>query len=68
MFIEIEKIMDGHVLFGDTSKVKVKGQAKILIHCKDENERLISNIYYVSDIMSNILSLGQLLERDYTVL
>jgi hypothetical protein len=37
IFIEIEEIMDGHVSFGDASKVKVKGQGKILIHCKDEN-------------------------------
>jgi hypothetical protein len=50
IFTEIEEIVDSQVSFGDVSKVKVKGQCKILIHCKDENERFISNVYYVPDI------------------
>jgi hypothetical protein len=62
-----EEIVDGHVSFGDASKVNVKGQDKILIHCKDGNERFISNVYYMSDMKSNILSLEQLLECGYTV-
>jgi hypothetical protein len=40
IFTKIEGVMDGLVSFGDASKVKVKSQGKILIQCKDENERL----------------------------
>jgi hypothetical protein len=58
MFTEIEEIMDGHVSFEDASKVKVKSQDKIFIHCKDRNKRFILNIYYLPDIKSNILSLS----------
>jgi hypothetical protein len=62
MFTEIDKIVDSHV-----SKVKVKGQNKILIHCKDGNERFISNVFYVLDMKSNILSLDQLLKHSYMI-
>jgi hypothetical protein len=58
MFIKIEEIVEGHVSFGDASKVKVKGKDKIFIQCKDGNERFISNVYYVPDMKNNILSLG----------
>lgn len=45
MFTEIEDIVDGHMLFRDASKVKVKGLGKILIQCRDGNERFISKVY-----------------------
>jgi hypothetical protein len=67
MFNEIDEIVDSHVSFEDASKVKIKGQNKILIHCKDENERFISNIFYVLEMKSNILSLGQLLKHSYMI-
>jgi hypothetical protein len=67
IFIEIEEIVDDHVSYRDALQVKVKRQCKILNHCKDENKRFISNVYYVSDMKSNILSLRQLLERGYMI-
>lgn len=57
--------MDSYMSFRDALKVQVTNQ------CKNENKRFISNVYnvyYVSDIRSNILSLAQLLEHGYTVL
>ncbi|GJZ17380.1 retrovirus-related pol polyprotein from transposon TNT 1-94 [Tanacetum coccineum] len=45
LFKELQVVKDGHVSFGDASKVQVKGR----------------------DLKSNILSLGQLMERGYSV-
>ncbi|KAJ4769831.1 polyprotein [Rhynchospora pubera] len=67
MFTEMQEVVDGHVSFGDASKVKVEGQGKVLIQLKNGSETFITNVYYVPDIKSNILSLGQLLELGYTV-
>ncbi|KAJ4813156.1 polyprotein [Rhynchospora pubera] len=67
MFTEMQEVVDGHVSFGDASKVKVEGQGKVLIQLKNGSETFITNVYYVPDMKSNILSLGQLLELGYTV-
>ncbi|KAJ4788299.1 polyprotein [Rhynchospora pubera] len=67
MFTEMQEVVDGHVSFGDASKVKVEGQGKVLIQLKNGSDTFITNVYYVPDMKSNILSLGQLLELGYTV-
>ena len=39
----------------------------ILIKLKDESHQLISDVYYIPTMKSNILSLGQLLEKGYEI-
>ncbi|XP_078178580.1 uncharacterized protein LOC144572778 [Carex rostrata] len=67
LFVEMQEIEDGHVSFGDTSKVQVKGRGKICFSQKDGKEGLIEDVYYVPDLKSNILSIGQLLEKGHSV-
>jgi hypothetical protein len=64
---ELKEIADDHVFFGDTSKVRVEGEGNILIKLKDETQKFISSVYYVPKMKSNILSLGQMLERGYMI-
>ncbi|GJV24619.1 retrovirus-related pol polyprotein from transposon TNT 1-94 [Tanacetum coccineum] len=64
---ELTEVIQGHVSFGDASKIEVKGHGNIRF-LYDEEERSIEDVYYVPAMKSNILSLGQLMEKGYSVL
>ena len=66
LFVEM-KYASGEVTFGDASKVEVKGKWKISFTLKDGKPGLIEDVYYIPDMKSNILSVGQLLEKGHRV-
>ena len=58
------EVVQGHVSFGDASKIDVKGRGKIHFF-QNGKESMIEDVYYVPTMKSNILSLGQLMEKAY---
>ena len=66
--VELDESLSDKVAIGDESKVVVKGKGNILIRLKNREDQFISNVYYVPNMKSNILSLGQLLEKGYYIL
>ncbi|KAK8318181.1 hypothetical protein V6Z12_A13G158100 [Gossypium hirsutum] len=63
LFKEMRKVETGDVSFGDASKVEVKGQGTVCYLQKDGLVGSIQDLYYVPDLKSNILSMGQLMEK-----
>jgi hypothetical protein len=45
----------------------VKGRGKIYFSQKNGKEGLIEDVYHVPDLKSNILSMGQLFEKGYSI-
>ena len=53
--------------FGDSSKIEVKGKGEIFFSQKDGKQGRIEDVYYVLDMKNNILSLGQLVKKGYSI-
>ncbi|KAD4585292.1 hypothetical protein E3N88_22893 [Mikania micrantha] len=67
LFAELDERVIGQVKFGDGSKVPIKGKGTLLFNCKNEDQLLIQNVYYIPALHSNVLSLGQLTEDGYEI-
>ncbi|GJR05852.1 zinc finger, CCHC-type containing protein [Tanacetum coccineum] len=61
-FRDIDESIIGRVRFGDGSYVEIKGRGSILLGCKNNEQKIVSDVYYIPNLRSNILSLGQLTE------
>lgn len=62
-FNELDKTVTGRVKFGDGSAVKIEGKGSIIFKCKNGEQRVIRDVYFIPTLCSNILSLGQLAEE-----
>ena len=67
LFGDLYETIEGQVTFKDTSKVPVKGKCNIPIRLKNDDHSYIVYVYYILAIKHNMLSVGQLLEKGYTL-
>jgi transposase InsO family protein len=67
LFSDLDETIQGLVTFGDTSKVPFKGKGNIPIKLKNDDHSYIADVYYVPAIKQNLVSIGQLLEKGYTL-
>ncbi|XP_052626764.1 uncharacterized protein LOC128133397 [Lactuca sativa] len=66
-FSQLDEGMNGRVKFEDNPCVKIKGKGAILFQGKRGQQRPMKEIYYISDLKNDIISLGQATEVGYDI-
>ncbi|KAL7595300.1 hypothetical protein Lser_V15G28083 [Lactuca serriola] len=61
-FRDLNREVQGYVRFGNDAKVRIEGKGSIIFQCKNREQRKLQEVYYIPDLCSNIISLGQLSE------
>ncbi|XP_010471120.1 PREDICTED: uncharacterized protein LOC104750957 [Camelina sativa] len=61
-FYKLNESIRGKVKFGDDSQVDIKGKGSISFITKGGEKKLLADVYYIPDLRSNIISLGQATE------
>lgn len=54
-------------MLGDESIVSIQGKGSILFQCKNADQCLLTKVYYIPRLKSNIISLGQMTEESNRV-
>lgn len=62
-FKSLDEGATGQVRFGDGSTVEIKGKGTIGFRCKNGEELVFHEVYFIPDLCNNIISLGQLSEN-----
>jgi len=66
-FAELDHLVNRKIRFADNSMVSAAGIGKVLIHRKDGKKASITDVLYVPNMKSNLISIGQLLHKGYTM-
>ncbi|GJS23761.1 cellulose synthase A catalytic subunit 3 [UDP-forming]-like protein [Tanacetum coccineum] len=61
-FCDLNETVQGYVKFGNETKVRIEGKGTIVFQCKNGEHQKLQEVYYIPDLCSNIISLGQLSE------
>ncbi|XP_068466675.1 uncharacterized protein [Phaseolus vulgaris] len=67
LFADLDDSFHTKVKFGDGRFVLVTGKGRILITLKNGDHKYIYDVFYVPDMKSNLLSMGQLAEKGYVM-
>ncbi|XP_018465591.2 uncharacterized protein LOC108837003 [Raphanus sativus] len=61
-FNSLDDTITGKVRFGDDSRIDIKGKGSILFVSQDGRKKMLANVYFIPELRSNIISLGQATE------
>lgn len=63
VFTELDMTVSGTVKFGDGSVAEIRGRGTVMFQSQTEEHKVLTNVYYIPQLRSNIISLGQLDEN-----
>jgi len=66
-FSELDDSVNRKIRFVDNSIICAAGIEKVLIHRKDGKKACITDVLYLPNMRSNLISIGQLLQKGYTM-
>ncbi|KAG7557329.1 Zinc finger CCHC-type superfamily [Arabidopsis suecica] len=61
-FTKIDETVTGKVRFGDDTRIDIKGKGSVLFISKNKEKKILADVYYIPDLKSNTISLGQATE------
>ena len=67
-FFELDGDVTGRVKFGDGSRVEIRGHDTIIFRCQNGEHHALTDVYYIPQLRSSIINIGQLDERGSKVL
>ena len=53
--------------FGDGSSVEIQGKGTIMFRCRNGEQWMLEEVYYIPRLCSNLVSLGQLTESGHKI-
>lgn len=59
---QLDDTVSGSVKFGDGSTVKICGLGSVVMKTRQGDHKVLTSVYYIPQLKSNIISLGQLEE------
>ena len=67
LFSNLAQSVKSQVTLGTDSKISVMGKGEVKIFTKKGEKKTIADVYYVSGMKCNLLSIGQLVQKGYNV-
>ncbi|XP_058733841.1 uncharacterized protein LOC131605512 [Vicia villosa] len=64
--VKVDELVRRLLCFGDNNMVTLEGMSNIGVENKDDHEAIISDVSFVPSMASNLITLGLLLDKNYT--
>jgi len=68
IFSELDETATRSVKFGDGSRVQIRGHSTILFRCQNGEHHALMDVYFIPQLCTSIIGLGQLDEHGSEVL